>query len=355
MKNRKGKEFQQEILSWFDANRRDLPWRETRDPYRIWVSEVMLQQTRVSTVLRYYPSFIARFPQVRRLADADLDEVLKAWEGMGYYARARNLHRAARVVVEDMGGEIPSGESAFRRLPGVGDYIAAAVLSIAFNDPIPVLDGNVKRVLSRVHRINVPVNRPSSGKIFGAWAYRHLDRKDPGRFNQAMMELGALICRPRRPRCPDCPIKSYCRAYRAGRLEKYPVRERRKAVPERHVVTGVIDRGGRFLITRRPVSGLLGGLWEFPGGKVEAGEKAEAALAREIREEVGISIEVDGHIARIRHAYTHFRIVMDVFRCRYRSGKVVLNGPIDHRWIAVDEIERYPFPAANHKFIPLIH
>jgi A/G-specific adenine glycosylase len=354
MKTRNVEILRARLIDWYLQNQRKLPWRDTQDPYAIWVSEVMLQQTQVKTVVPYYLKFLERFPDVEHLARSNLQEVLKSWEGLGYYARARNLHRAAKTVVQEYGGSIPANLKDFRKLPGVGAYIGAAVQSIAFQQPNPVVDGNVKRVLSRLYRIDAPVNHTSSQKIFQRLSARLLDRLDPGVFNQAVMELGAAVCKPQQPACGGCPWSSACRAQKSGAVNAYPKRIQRKKIPEHYIAVGVIYRETQVLITRRKTEGLLGGLWEFPGGKVRDAENGEAACIREIKEEVNLSVAVVEHLARIRHAYTHFKIVMDVFRCRHLSGEVKLNGPADYRWISVPEIKKYPFPAANHKFIPLL-
>jgi A/G-specific adenine glycosylase len=342
------------LLAWYEAHRRPLPWRKARDPYRIWVSEVMLQQTQVRTVLPYYARFLKQFPHVRQLAAADLQSVLKAWEGLGYYARARNLHRAAAVVAAAHHGRVPATWGEFRRLPGVGDYIAAAVLSIAFNHPHAVVDGNVKRVLARLLTAAAPVNSPAAAKLFQETANRLLHRRRPGDFNQAMMELGALICTPRLPACGRCPLGRFCAAHHAGAEHLYPRKTAGRTVPEVAIAVGVIFRAGRILITQRQPEGLLGGLWEFPGGKIQNGEAPEAACVREIREEVNLDVTVEERLAQVRHAYSHFRVVMDVFVCRHRSGRVRLNGPAAARWIRVDEVDDFPFPKANHKCFPLL-
>ena len=342
------------LLKWYGANHRDLPWRRSNDPYHIWVSEVMLQQTRVDTVLKYYPQFLKKFPNIKKLARADLQAVLKAWEGMGYYARARNLHRAAKAVVKDGRGEIPKTWQAFHDLPGVGDYIAAAVLSIAFDQPHPVVDGNVKRVLARLHKMRARVNRSGSYSRFKEAAARLLDSRQPGIFNQAIMELGALICKPRNPLCAACPLNRRCRAYQTRQVANFPKRQKAKPTPQYHIAVGVVFKNDRVLITRRKAEGLLGGLWEFPGGKIRDGESAQAACLREIKEEVNLRVDINRHLAQIKHAYTHFKIVMEVFCCHYQSGRVKLKGPIAFRWIGFDEFQNYPFPGANHKFIPLL-
>ena len=346
--------IQNRLTAWYIQHHRQLPWRETRDPYAIWVSEVMLQQTQVQTVVPYYRRFLDRFPDVKSLAAADLQDVLKLWEGLGYYSRARNLHQAAQTVAAEYGGIIPDGITEFRKLKGVGDYIASAVMSIAFGRPYAVLDGNVKRVLARLHEIGEPVNHSSAKKVFKQAAEALLDAGNPGIFNQAVMELGALVCKPKNPHCGVCPIQRFCGACRSGTVDRYPRRIRSAKIPEYQIAVGVVCKNSRMLITRRKPEGLLGGLWEFPGGKVKKGETAEAACIREIAEETGLKIRVDSHLTRVRHAYTHFKIAMDVFICRYESGNVALNGPDDHRWIGWTEIDHYPFPGANRKFIPLL-
>ena len=346
--------FRKNLLAWFETHHRKLPWRETEDPYRIWVSEVMLQQTQVKKVLEYYQKFVNRFPDVESLAGAALQDLLKTWEGLGYYARARNLHKAAKVVVQDLEGKIPSDYAAFRKLPGVGDYIAAAVQSITFNHSYAVVDGNVKRLLARLFLIKAPINRSTSAKIFQDKANLLLDHTVPGIFNQAMMELGATVCRPRSPTCIVCPVNAACRAFQTARQEEFPVRQKPKPLPEYHIVAGIVHKDDQVLITQRKLEGLLGGLWEFPGGKIQVKETAKQACVRAIREETNLLVESTKYLTRVKHAYTHFKIVMDVFHCYYRSGEVVLNEAIDYRWIAVDQIDQFPFPRSNHKFIPLL-
>lgn len=390
------------LISWYRACKRDLPWRRTKDPYHIWVSEVMLQQTQVAAVIPYYLRFSDRFPDIFRLARADLQDVLMIWEGMGYYARARNLHNAAGIVVDRHGGRLPDDPEAFRSLPGVGDYIAAAVLSIAFSRPLPVVDGNVKRVLARLMKVGAPVNRASSYETFRQLAGSMLDHGDPGTFNQAVMELGALICRPKNPDCRACPLSGKCRAHQDKSVAAYPVREVKPPVPERRQAVGVVFRGGRVLIVRRPENGLLGGLWEFPGGDIADGESPEAACIRIMGEQAGLDVAVTSLLTRVRHAYTHFRLKAHVFVCADlgRSGSPGcmngLDGPCkkddsilrnesmvaeipaefdssdptgttdgsskfdgffrDGRaaWVNLRDLDRYPFHRANRKFMHLL-
>jgi A/G-specific adenine glycosylase len=343
--------IRKKLMNWYRDHHRDLPWRRTSDPYRIWVSEVMLQQTQVTTVLPYYQDFLNRFPRIDVLAGSDLQDVLKAWEGLGYYARARNLHQAAAIIISEHNGKLPQAWDDFRALPGVGDYIAAAVLSIAFDKPYAVVDGNVKRVLSRLFVMPAPVNRPSSQKVYQQTASGLLDTRQSGTFNQAIMELGAIVCKPRNPICTNCPVKSGCQAFQTDRLAEFPRKIKRRATPEYRIAVGVVLKSGRVLITRRHPEGLLGGLWEFPGGKIMHRETAAAACVREIKEEVNLEVRVDSHLCQVKHAYTHFKIRMEVFCCAYVSGRVRLNGPVDHRWIRLDQLQNYPIPKANHKFL----
>lgn len=344
--------LQRALYRWYLANHRDLPWRRTRDPYAIWVSEVMLQQTQVKTVLPYYERFLSKFPTVRYLADAPLQTVLKNWEGLGYYSRARNLRQAAGIVVSEMGGSIPRDWYTIRRLPGIGDYIAAAVLSIAFGQPHAVVDGNVKRVLARLFLIDAPVNKASGHKQFQAAAQQLLPDQEPGDHNQAVMELGALVCTPRKPACGRCPLTRYCRAAATRQTEQYPQRVKKAATPEHLVVCAVIMKNGRLLMTRRPAEGLLGGLWEFPSGRPGTESDLTAMCVDMVRSVTGLEVKVLGQITRVRHAYSHFKIRMPVFHCRWRSGRVRLSGPEAFRWVHPDRIDDFPLHGAARKILP---
>ncbi len=353
--NAKASRIRNHLVSWYRQHQRQMPWRDTRDPYRIWLSEVMLQQTQVKTVIPYYHRFLERFPTIEDLARGDLQEVLKMWEGLGYYARARNFHRAAGVVTDEYDGRIPDRWEAFLKLPGVGEYTASAVQSLAFGHPHAVVDGNVKRVLARLFLIAAPVNKPAVYKQLKTLATRLMDRDRPGTFNQAIMELGALVCKPANPECGGCPVQGDCGGFQENRVIEFPVKERRKPVPTVHMTAGVIRKRGKVLITRRQPEGLLGGLWEFPGGELRKGDAAGDGCSRNIRETTGLKVEIDSHITRVKHAYTHFKIQLDVFYCRVLPGsRVRLNGPVDFRWVRLDELDAYAFPKANKKFMDLL-
>jgi A/G-specific adenine glycosylase len=339
---------------WYDRARRDLPWRRTDDPYAIWVSEVMLQQTQVNTVVPYYHRFLERFPDVDRLAGARLQSVYKLWEGLGYYARARHLHRAARVVREEMGGRVPCDPRVLRRLPGIGNYIAAAILSIAFGRPFAVVDGNVKRVLARLFLVDAPVNQGAAHGVFQELATLLLDRRDPGRHNQAMMELGALVCVPRRPLCDQCPLADACKAFQGGVTGQYPLRLQRRALARQHWVAGVVVKNGRLLLTRRPAQGLLAGLWEFPCGRLLPGGDPADACVDMIRSCSGLETGRQQYVTTVHHAYTHFKLRMEVYLCRWRHGRVRLNGPAAFRWLRLGETGRLPLHGAVHKALPAL-
>ena len=329
-----------------------MPWRETSNPYRIWISEVMLQQTRVDQARPYYERFTDAFPTVEALAAAPLDEVLLRWEGLGYYSRARNLHRAAQLIVQEHSGRLPESYDAIRALPGIGPYTAAAVLSIAFGQPHAVLDGNVARVLTRVFTISDDVKRTSTRRRLQTLADRLLATEAPGDFNQAVMELGATVCTPSTPACPGCPLRDGCQAYAEGRPEAYPVSAKKPPVPHYDVAVGLVfDEGGEVLIQRRREDGLLGGLWEFPGGKREEGEALEATCRRELQEELGIEVEVEAPFGRIDHAYTHFKITLHAFRCRLRKGTPTAKEGQPLRWVGLGDLDQYAFPRANRRLI----
>lgn len=351
------KNLSQQLLSWYAKHKRNLPWRKTRDPYRIWIAEVLLQQTRVETARPYYARFIARFPNVFALADASLEEVLKVWEGAGYYARARHLHRAAQILVRERDGNFPRTIAELDALPGIGRYTAGAIASIAFNADAPVLDGNVMRVLCRYFGLRADTQQHATRERLWRLAAELLPRGRARAWNQALMELGALICRPRHPRCAQCPIHSGCTARQKGWQNELPVKRAKKELPHYEIAVGVIWKPARtspharILIQQRAPTGLLGGLWEFPGGKIEPGEKPAQCVAREIREELGLEVKVREKIAVVKHAYSHFSITLHAFACDYVSGRVRLKGAQAFRWVRPADLSTYPFPAANKKIL----
>jgi A/G-specific adenine glycosylase len=356
------------LLLWFRANARDLPWRYDRSPYRVWLSEMMLQQTQVETVIPYFHRFLDRFPSLDDLAAAPIGDVLKLWEGLGYYARARNLHLAAHVIVEAFHGEWPRTVEGLMTLPGIGRYTAGAIASLAFDVHAPVLDGNVIRVLCRLFAIERdPKDAKVREELWGIAesllprnadipmsATRHRDaapRGTAGEFNEALMELGALICTPRNPKCDICPVARYCEAQKRDLQNQLPIKTKRKPLPHFDVTAAVIRKNGRLLIAQRPLGGRLGGLWEFPGGKVEPGETLKQCLRREINEELGIRIKVGKPITSIDHAYTHFKITLHAFECELVSGKPQALQVQDFKWVRMSELEKYAFAKTDLRII----
>ncbi len=345
------------LLAWIDAGQlRALPWRvEPRDPYAVWVSEVMLQQTQAATVIPYLQRWLERFPTVEALAAAELADVLKAWEGLGYYSRARNLHKAARVVVEQHGGRLPAERRALLALPGVGRYTAGAILSIAFGQRAAVLDGNVRRVLARVYDVDGEIGKSATETHLWHLAEALVEAVEPrqaGPLNEALMDLGATVCLPQGPRCLLCPLHAACLARQRGTQEERPVRPARKPLPHFDVTAAVLRRPGQpeqFLIAQRPPEGMLGGLWEFPGGKRHEGETLPDCLRREMQEELAVEVAVGDLVTVVRHAYTHFRITLHAFECTLLAGQPQPIGVADWRWVTPDQLAAYPFAVTDLK------
>ena len=334
------------LVLWFRKTARDLPWRKTRDPYAIWVSEIMLQQTQIATVIPYYDRWMSRWPTRQALAAAVIGDVLKMWEGLGYYSRARNLHRAAQEMTKT-----PSTHAEWREVRGVGDYTAAAIASIAHGEATPVIDGNVRRVMSRLLKIEEVITSPDATRRIEAALRAMIPTRAPGDFNQAIMELGQRICRPTSPDCLLCPWSGACAARRAGVQERLPVKKTTAPVPHHEIAIGVCRKGGKILVARRKMEGLLGGLWEFPGGKRRRRESYTAALRREFKEEVGLEIAVDDEFAVVPHKYSHFSVELHVFHCRWKRGVAKPLASDEVRWIDLDEMDSLAFPKANKVII----
>jgi A/G-specific adenine glycosylase len=309
----------------------------------------MLQQTRTETVIPYYARFLERFPTVETLAQAPLEEVLKVWEGLGYYARARNLHAAARQVVEAYAGQLPDTFEVLVTLPGLGPYIAGAVASIAFGVPVVALDGNARRVVSRLFAVAGDPRRAATKKRLQTLTQACLPAGRPGLFNEALIELGATVCHPRNPECDRCPLAGACQAHAQRQEEDFPRRVPRRAVPHYHVTAGVVMQDGLVLVTQRERDDFLGGLWEFPGGKQEDGEDLVQCLARELEEEVGIEVAVGESLLRFDHAYTHFRITLHAFLCRLIRGEPRCLECANVRWVEPAELGDFPMSVADRR------
>ena len=333
------------LLTWYRLNKRSLPWRDQQpvDPYAVWVSEIMLQQTRVEAVIPYFEKWMKLFPTVRALAEALEHDVLNAWEGLGYYSRARNLHKAAKIVAEKYGGELPRDMEDLQELPGIGRYTVGAIASIAFGLNVPALDGNIKRVYARVFDISEPVDTPRGDKLLWELAEKQLPKKDAGDYNQALMDLGATICIPKNPRCLICPLMKICKARQNGTQNLRPVKSPKKAVPHHIHAAGVITQEDSVLLARRPSEGLLGGMWEFPNGRV-TGDPLEG-LAHALQRGYNLrlrkkrrSIQSQEPFAIVHHGYTHFSITEYVYRCELASEPDRDN----LSWVSLNELDEYP-------------
>lgn len=335
------------------ASRRDLPWRRNRTPYSVWISEVMLQQTQVATVIPYFERWMSEFPDITSLAAAPLDRVMKAWEGLGYYARARNLHLAAKSIVQRHNGQVPDRRTELLALPGIGRYTAGAILSIAYGQIEPILDGNVRRVLCRVFDIAENPRKPATESYLWELSTGLVKTASPGQageLNEALMELGALICTPTSPDCLACPVCEHCLAYARGTVAERPARAKRPSSPHFDTVAAIVTNDfGELLIVRRPLTGLLGGLWGFPGGTVRAGEEFGTALARTVLEQTGMNATPRHLIAQVRHAYTHFRITLHAFMARVEeAGARPITGG-EARWVRPAELDHFAFPVTDRE------
>lgn len=347
VKNVNISKFQNDLIRWFLTEKRHLPWRENKDPYQVWVSEIMLQQTKVDTVIPYFERFITKFPTLHDLARADEQEVLKAWEGLGYYSRARNLQNAVREVVASYGGEVPDHPEQLGALKGVGPYTKGAILSIAFDAPEPAVDGNVMRVLSRILLIEDNIALPRTRKLVEGAVRELISEQDPSSFNQGLMELGALICTPKSPSCLLCPVQEHCQAFALGRQTELPVKAKSKRQPVRKYLSFLLeDEQGNVLIEQRPENGLLASLWQFP---MAATEQVDPPLAAEwIKQQYGIEVELTGQIDQIRHVFSHVIWEIDVWKGQIKADNVKREGA---GLTEKNRLPEYPFPVSHQKIL----
>ncbi len=343
--------FQNDLISWFKEEQRELPWRKDQDPYKVWVSEIMLQQTRVDTVIPYFNRFMEWFPTIDSLADANEEKVLKAWEGLGYYSRVRNLQSAVKEVKEKYHGEVPKTPKEISELKGVGPYTAGAILSIAYGIPEPAVDGNVMRVLSRILSIWEDIAKPASRKIFEAAVRELISHEDPSAFNQALMELGALICTPTSPSCLLCPVREHCQAFEEGVQEELPIKSKKNK--QRHVQLAsaiLIDKDGKLLIHKRAENGLLANLWEYP--TVELFPKIQHDREKMIdlfAEELHLKIEIEKIIGQIEHVFSHLVWNIQVYKGKINS----VQENDEWKLVSLTEVNDYPFPVPFQKMLQL--
>jgi len=332
------------LLNWYDQNKRILPWRLSGlSPYAVWVSEIMLQQTRVETVIPYYEKWLRLFPTVEALANASEHDVLNAWEGLGYYSRARNFHKAAKLVVEKYNGELPRDLDELRTLPGIGRYTVGALASIVFGMDEPALDGNLKRVYARLFDVSEPIDSTDGEKILWKLAKDNLPKGKAADFNQALMDLGAMVCVPKNPRCLICPVMKECQARENGTQAIRPVKKVKKTVPQFIHAAGVIIKGGKVLLAQRPVTGLLGGMWEFPNARVEQDPAKE--LVKVLRAAYNLKVQRKEAVGVVQHAYTHFKVTVHAFRCELTSIPKAKN----LKWVALGKLDEYPMGKVNRE------
>ena len=341
------------LLHWYDRNKRDLPWRHTYDPYHVWISEIMLQQTQMERGVQYFLRWIARFPDVTSVADAGEQEIMKLWEGLGYYARARNLHKAAQMMVADFQGALPGNHQHLLTLPGVGPYTAAAIASIAYNHDVPLVDANVERLFARLFDIDSPVKEKAALTRIHALAKEMLPAGQARDYNQALMEFGALVCTPKNPDCASCPLAVHCLAFQRETVQQRPIVAVKQKSVTIEMVTGVLRDEGKLFIQQRLADDIWGGLWEFPGGRLEEGETPEEALKREYREETEWTIAVGEKITCVVHHYMKYKVILHCFVCHCEQPipAPVLHAAQSACWVTPSELANFAFPAGHRKCI----
>nr|MBP9855063.1 A/G-specific adenine glycosylase [Candidatus Omnitrophota bacterium] len=328
------------LNAWYRKNSRPLPWRITTDPYKIWISEVMLQQTTVNAVIPYYERWIQEFPTVKTVGDSSEQKILKMWQGLGYYQRAKNLHKAAKMVCEKFDEKIPDTYDQLRSLPGFGPYTTGAVLSIAYDQRVPIIYANVRRVIMRLLAIEGAADNKNDA-VINEYLLEIMPKKNLRTFNQSLMELGALVCKSKEPICNVCPLRKSCLANERGIQEIIPT-PKKKVIEELQVSVGVAERLGKYYIQKRSSKGLLADLWEFPGGKIEPGETPLQALKRELKEEVGVETEMETPFMQLKHYYTNFRVSLHVFRCQFKSNPKL---KLSQKWVSCKDFKDYPMPS----------
>lgn len=341
--------IQHHLITWYEKNHRRLPWRERNDPYGIWISEVMLQQTRVETAIPYFLNFMNKFPNIKILAQADEEEILKAWEGLGYYSRARNIYRGAKVIVSDYNGQIPDTMKEIRKIPGIGPYTAGAVLSIAYGKPVAAVDGNVMRVFSRLFYITEDIGEGKTRKEMQKIGEIMVLQHNPSFFNQAIMELGALICTPTSPKCIACPVYKQCTARKEGLQGELPIKKKKTKTKTVELEVALVWDKDRFLISKRPSEGLLAQLWALPAVEREANVKRGKSIALELRDTYDLSVEEEGFLFKKQHIFTHLKWKMMVYEF-HATIQSLIDYP-EIQWITLDEVKKYAFPTAFMKVI----
>ena len=340
-----------DLARWYKTQNYNFPWRKNNTPYSIWISEIMLQQTQVLTATPYFLAWMKKFPTVNSVAIADIDDLLKSWEGLGYYQRAHNILACAQSIMNQHNGFFPKQYEELIELKGIGDYTASAIMSIAYNKPYPAIDGNLKRVIARLYGVNDLKNIIKKSKEHVS---NLMTNQSPSIINQSLMDLGREICKPKKPKCTDCPVKKFCIAFNNQLIDKFSIKTKTKKIPAFDVSVGLIIKNNHILISKRKKNGLLGGLWELPGGKLMKNENFIDCLNREIEEELAIKIKIIKTIGTIKHQYSHFKINMRGFQCKIKSGTPKPLASDSIKWINFNEIKKYAFPKATLKLFDII-
>ncbi|HLE73910.1 MAG TPA: A/G-specific adenine glycosylase [Anaerolineales bacterium] len=342
------------LLRWYAAQKRNLPWRADPQPYAVWVAEIMAQQTRLEAMLPYYARWMRLYPSIRALARSAEQDVLALWEGLGYYSRARNLRRAAKVVMTEYDGRLPSTVEELRRLPGIGAYTAGAIASLAFGADAPAVDGNAVRVLSRLFDVTEPASSAPAQKLFWALAAQHLPPGCGAAYNQALMDLGAQVCTPRQPRCGLCPLRAECRAATLGIQEQRPVKIRSQAPPRRNFVAAVVQQRGSVLVMQRPAAGLLAGMWEFPNAPLRNQRGAKAALRKELEQSLGLFLPFEERLGEFEHAYSHFSVRLQVFHHSLDGVRPKVNTKRNYRWLPIRQLDGLPMGRLDRRIADVL-
>ena len=340
------------LVPWYSTVNINMPWRQYNDSYNIWISEIMLQQTQVSTVIPYYNRWIIKYPEIKSLIKADIDDLLKLWEGLGYYNRVKNIYNTAQIIHTKYNNLLPNRYDELLALPGIGDYTASAILSIAFNKPYPSIDGNLKRVLTRIYAIH---QKDQKLKLYKKYVSLFYLNYKPGIINQALMDLGREVCTFKNPKCNICPVKNECIAFKTNKINLFSITKKKKTIPAYNIVVGIIFKKNKFVISQRKPTGLLANLWELPGGKKYQHESAIDCLKREIKEEINISIKNPIYIGHIKHQYSHFKINIDFYCCSYYKGRAKALEAQQIKWICKKDINKFTFPTATHKLFKLLN
>lgn len=341
--------FSSSLLKWYKSENISLPWRGETDLYKIWLSEVMLQQTQVSTVIPYYKKWLSKFPTILSVAQANEEDILKYWEGLGYYSRARNFQFSCKEIIKNHDGKVPEDSKEFLELKGVGEYIYTAVHSIGLNKNIPVIDGNVKRVVARFLGLKNEINSEKKN-IKSFLENEMIEVKIPGDFNQAMMDLGRTVCKPKNMDCLNCPLNSNCIAYKNNLMDLIPVKMKKKKIPHYKMVVGIVEKDEKILLCKRNKNGLLGGMWELPMGKMKMEETQDSAIKR-VMNDFGIKLNAENFLGKAKHTYSHFSIEQNGYICDYKSGDIVSEYHSEYRWVTLDEKSKFPIHTASHKIL----